>query len=170
MGCHGGSCGGRSRGWDVVGTHRCSTGSMTTAGCHMLLLLQPLLLLLLLLRPAPSGSKNPDHGILGDLHRLHRGMNEAGRGGHGLLRRRLRVQVRRGSGGQHRRGGRRRCGGRCHHHLTLRRTMVWWVMRMVVRIVVAAAPGALVGVHRAGIVGVLLHRILMLILANIQNQ
>jgi hypothetical protein len=48
--------------------------------------------------------------------------------------------------------------------------MVWLVMRMVVRIVVAAATGALLGVHRAGIVGVLLHRILMLILANIQNQ
>ena len=83
MGRHG-SSGGSSRGLDVVRTYsqsRCRCG-MTTAHDHALLLL-----LLLLLRPAPSRSKDSNHGILGELlHRLHRGMNDAGRGGHGPLR------------------------------------------------------------------------------------
>ena len=42
--------------------------------------------------------------------------------------------------------------------------MVWLVMRMVTRIVVVAGPGALLGVHRAGIVGVRLHRSLVLLI------
>ena len=122
-----GSSGGRGRGGDGVGTYgrsRCSTGDMGTAHDrgHALLLL----------RPAPPGSKDTDHGILGDLHRLHRGMDEAGRGGSGLLllllRRRLGVGRRRNAGGHPRRHGRRGCGGRWHHlmmmGMTRRRTMV----------------------------------------------
>ena len=54
-----------------------------------------------------------------------------------------------------------------------RRTMVWLMRRMTrltMMIVAAAAPGALLGVHRAGVVGVLLHWSLMLLYWQYTNE